>query len=111
MEFPEELRVLSQRNRIFLSGKESEKSGPDGPCQIKCKKNRLRWISLDVDGDIHSCRQIELFQFIDSLRRRLDDVDQALVGTLFKLVHGLLVNVGGSVQGDLLDPGRQRDRA
>ena len=66
---------------------------------------------LDLDGDVHAGRQVEFLELIHRLRRRLDDVEQALVGAHFELVHGLLVDVRRAVHGESLDLGRQRDRA
>src|SRR5262249_42190142 len=55
-------------------------------------------------------REIELHQRIDRLWRRIDDVEQALVGSHFELLAALLVDVRRAVDRELLDLGRQRDR-
>ena len=54
------------------------------------------WV-LNVDGDVDARREIELFEFIDRLSGRLDDINQTLVGAGLKLLHRLLVNVGRAI--------------
>ena len=66
-------------------------------------------LKLDFDLDVDTGRQIELLQLIDGFGRGLNDVEQALVGAHFELVHALLVNVGGAIDRVALDLGRQRD--
>jgi hypothetical protein len=46
-----------------------------------------------LDLDIHAGGQIELHQGIDGLLRRLEDIEQALVGADFKLLPRFLVHV------------------
>ena len=64
----------------------------------------------DADGDIDTGWQIELLELIDGAGGWIDDVEQTLVGTDFELFHRLLVDVNRTVDAELLDAGRQRDR-
>src|SRR5262249_5648908 len=64
----------------------------------------------ELDLDIHAGSEIELHQRIDRLRRRIDNVEQAFMGTHLKLLTALLVDVRRAVDGKLLDAGRQRNR-
>ena len=54
------------------------------------------WV-LNVDGDVDARREIELFEFIDRLSGRLDDINQTLVSAGLKLLHRLLVDVGRAI--------------
>src|SRR5229473_3062249 len=63
-------------------------------------------LGLDVDAG----GEIELHQRVHRLRRRIDDIEQALVRAHLELLAALLVDVRRSVDGEFLDPGRQRDR-
>src|SRR5215208_6667135 len=65
----------------------------------------------EFDLDVHAGGQIELHQRVHRLRSRIDDIEQALVRPHFELLAALLVDVRRPVHGELLDPGRQRDRA
>lgn len=69
---------------------------------------RLR---LNVNRDIDAGGQIKLLQLIDSRSSWLDNVDQALVGAHFELVHRLLIDVDRAVHRELLDLGRKRHGA
>src|SRR5688572_21364591 len=71
----------------------------------------LRVENSDVDGDIDAGGKIQLLQLVDRLRGRLDDVDEALVRAGLELLHRLLVDVRRTVDRELLDARRQRDRA
>src|SRR5499426_1535337 len=66
--------------------------------------------ALELDLDVDARRQIELHQRVYGLRRRIDDVEQPLVGAHLELLAALLVDVRRAVDGELLDLGRQRDR-
>src|SRR5215472_7148192 len=63
----------------------------------------------ELDLDVDAGGEIELHQSVDRLRRRIDDVEQTLMGTHFKLLAALLVDVRRAVHGELLDLGRQRN--
>src|SRR5262249_11796717 len=65
--------------------------------------------SLKLDLDIDARREVELHQRIDGLRGGLDDVEQTLVGPDFELFAALLVDMRGTVDGETLDAGGQRD--
>src|SRR5690606_32602588 len=63
----------------------------------------------ELDLNINTRCEIELHKRIDRLRRRLHDVQQPLVGAHLKLLARLLVDVGRTVDGELLDARRQRN--
>src|SRR4029077_7857619 len=60
--------------------------------------------------DIDAGGEIELHQRVYRLRRRIDDVEHALVGPDLELLARLLVDMRRTQHGELLDLGRQRDR-
>src|ERR1700693_6087832 len=66
--------------------------------------------TLELDLDVDASGKVELHQRIDRLRRRIDDIEQALMRAHFELLAALLVDVRRAVDGELLDLGRQRDR-
>src|ERR1700732_404860 len=66
--------------------------------------------ALELDLDVDAGGKVELHQRIDRLRRRIDDIEQALMRAHFELLAALLVDVRRAVDGELLDLGRQRDR-
>src|SRR3954447_693986 len=66
---------------------------------------------LQLDLDVHAGREVELHQRVDGLRGRVDNVEQALVGAHLELLAALLVDVRRTVDGELLDAGRQRNRS
>src|SRR5256885_12494299 len=65
---------------------------------------------LDFDFDVHAGRQIELGQRVDSLRTRVQDVDQALVRLELELLAALLVDVRAPQHCPQLPLGRHRVR-
>src|SRR5258707_2627109 len=67
--------------------------------------------SLELDLDVDAGGEIELHQRVHRLRRRIDDIEQALVGAHLELLAALLVDVRRAVHGEFLDLGRQRNRA
>src|SRR5205085_12355879 len=67
--------------------------------------------ALELDLDVDAGGEIELHERVHRLRRRIDDVEQPLVGAHFELLAALLVDVRRAVHRELLDPRRQRDRA
>ena len=69
-----------------------------------------RRLTLELDLDIDSGRQVELHQCIDGLGGRLDDIEQPLVGAYLELRALLIVDVRRAQQGELVDLVRQRDR-
>src|SRR5580658_3699966 len=66
--------------------------------------------ALELDLDVDAGGKVELHQRIDRLRRRIDDIEQALMRAHFELLAALLVDMRRAVDGKLLDLGRQRDR-
>src|SRR6202011_2737876 len=68
-------------------------------------------VSSELDFDVDTRGQIELHQGIDGLRGRVDNVEKALIRAHLELLAALLVNVRRTVDGELLDAGRQRNRS
>src|ERR1044072_8594670 len=66
--------------------------------------------SSKLDLDVNAGGEIELHQRIHRLRRRIDDVEQSLVRAHLELLAALLVDMRRTIDGELLDLGRQRDR-
>ena len=66
---------------------------------------------LNLDGNINTGGEIELLQLIHGAGGGIDDVEKPLVSADFELFGGLLVNVDGTVHGELFDPGRERHGA
>src|SRR6218665_834716 len=67
--------------------------------------------SLQLDFDIHARGEVELHERVHGLRVGLDDVEKTLVSPDFELFAALLVDVGGTVDGETLDAGGERNRA
>src|SRR5271163_2125474 len=65
--------------------------------------------NLELDFDVDTGGQIELHKSIDGLRGRVDNVEKTLVGAHLELLAALLVDVRRTVDGELLDAGRQRN--
>src|SRR5207249_3779501 len=63
-----------------------------------------------LDLHVHACRQIQLHQRVDGLRRRLEDVDEPLVGADLELLARFLVDVRRPQHRPLVFRRRQRDR-
>src|SRR5580765_2381362 len=70
----------------------------------------LMFLAERLDLHVHARRQIELHQRVHRLRRRLEDVDQPLVGADLELLARLLVHVRRSEHGPLVLFRRQRNR-
>ncbi len=66
-------------------------------------------MALNLDGDIHARRQVELLQFVHRFGGRLDDIDEPFVGALFERFLRLLVRVRRPLDGEPFDAGWQRD--
>ena len=64
---------------------------------------------LDFDGDVHAGGQVEFLKLINGLCGGFDDINEALVGALLEGFLGLLVGVGGALDGKSLDAGWKRD--
>src|ERR1700741_3795514 len=64
---------------------------------------------LELDLDVDTGGQVELHESIDGLRGGVDNVEKALVGAHLELLAALLVHVRRTVDGELLDAGRQRN--
>src|SRR5215470_3386451 len=63
----------------------------------------------ELDLDVDAGGEVELHQRVHRLRRRIDDIEQALVRAHLELLTALLVDVRRPVDRELLDPGRQRN--
>src|ERR1700756_5660502 len=66
---------------------------------------------LELDLHVHARGEIELAEGIDGLLRRLEDVEQALVGSDLELLARFLVDVRRAVHREPLDVGREGDGA
>src|SRR5271170_2665042 len=64
-----------------------------------------------LDLDIDAGGEVELHQRIDGLRRRIDDIEHPLVRADLELLARFLVDMRRTQHRELLDLGRQRDRA
>src|SRR5207245_5515072 len=64
-----------------------------------------------LDLDLHPRGKVELHERVHRLRGRLEDVEQPLVRADLELLPGLFVHVGRSIDGELVDDCRQRDRS
>src|SRR5271167_813074 len=67
------------------------------------------WFSLNLDGDVHAGREIELLQFIHGLGGRVENVNQPLVGALLESFLRFLVAMRRALDGEALDAGGKRD--
>src|SRR5690606_17546690 len=65
----------------------------------------------ELDLNIDTGGEIELHQRVHRLRRRVNDIEKALMGAHLELLAALLVDVGGPVNRKLLDAGRKRNGA
>src|SRR5215510_11139374 len=64
----------------------------------------------ELDLDVDASGKIKLHQRVHRLRRRVHDVEQALVRAHLELLTALLVDVGRTVDREFLDLRRQRNR-
>src|SRR5215470_420669 len=64
-----------------------------------------------LDLDIHTCRKIEFHEGIDSLRRRLENIEQPLVGANLECLARLLVHVWRPQHAVFVLHRRQRNRS
>src|SRR5215510_4137151 len=101
------------RHRHMLAAVGKDARHPD----LLCDDPGAHWLlpsrpnRLELDLDVHAGSEIELHQRIHGLLRRIDDVEQTLVGAHLELLAALLVDVRRAVDGEFLDLGRQRNRA
>src|SRR5215472_16635563 len=65
--------------------------------------------TLELDLDVDAGGKIELHEGVDGLRGRIDNVEKALVRAHLELLAALLVDMRRTVDGELLDAGRQRN--
>src|ERR1700720_3309948 len=64
----------------------------------------------ELDLNVDAGGEIELHQRVHRLRRRIDNIEQSFMGAHLELLAAFLVDVRRSVDRELLDLGRQRDR-
>src|ERR1700736_6280089 len=69
------------------------------------------FISLCLELNVDAGRQIQMHQRVHRLRRRLEDVDEALVRADLEMLAALLVHVRRTKHACALDLSRQRHRA
>src|SRR5579862_2015838 len=67
--------------------------------------------SLELDFDVDAGREVELAECVDRLLRRIENVEQPLVGADLELLARFLVDVRRAVHGETLDARRQRNRS
>src|SRR5579872_1519179 len=67
--------------------------------------------ALQLDLDVDTGSEVELHQRVHGLRRRIDDVEEALVRAHLELFAALLVHVRRAVHREFLDARWQRDRS
>src|SRR5438552_15763422 len=67
-------------------------------------------LRAELDLDVDAGGEVELHQRVHRLRRRIDDIEHALVRAHLELLARLLVDVRRTIDREPLDPGRQRDR-
>src|SRR5579883_2406525 len=66
-------------------------------------------LRAELDLDVDAGGEVELHQRVHGLRRRVDDVEDPLVGADLELLTRLLVDVWRTVDRELLDTRRQRN--
>src|SRR5208282_6766303 len=81
---------------------------PISPLNILVRSTRAL---LEFDLHVYAGGQVELAERVDGLLSRLDHVEQPFVRADFKMLARLFVDVRRAVDGEPLDPGRQRNRA
>src|SRR5580704_15818988 len=67
-------------------------------------------LNLELDLDVDAGGEVELHQRVHRLRRRIDDIEQSLMGAHLELLAAFLVDVRRPIDRELLDLGRQRYR-
>src|ERR1700686_4179180 len=80
-------------------------------CAITPERIAFLTQALQLDLDVDAGGEVELHQRVHGLRRRIDDVQEALMGAHLELFAALLVDMRRAVHREFLDSGRQRDRA
>src|SRR5690349_5232219 len=74
-------------------------------------RSKVMSVTSELDLDVDTGRQVEAHQRVDGLRRRVDDVDEALVRPHLEVLAGVLVLVGRTDDAVHVLLGRQRHRA
>ena len=76
----------------------------------KSDSTAVTWPLGQFDLHVHTRGEIKFHQRVDRLRGRLNDVQQTLVGAHLELLARLLVDVRRTVDGELLNARRKRNR-
>jgi hypothetical protein len=63
----------------------------------------------NLDGDVNSGGEVQLFELIHSLGGRIDNIQQAFMGALFERFMGFLIRMWRSLDSEPFNPGRQWD--
>ena len=71
----------------------------------------VRLIGLQLNFDFNSCRELERRDCFNRLLRRLDNINQSLVGSQFKLFTRVLVLVNCTKNGNDFALGGERNRS
>src|SRR5258708_29842468 len=78
------------------------------PQRMVCSSSLIP-LGAELDLDVDAGGEVELHQRVHRLRRRIDDVEHALVRTNLELLARLLVDVRRAIDRELLDARRQRN--
>src|SRR6202011_6017750 len=111
---------LQHGDRDMLAGLRKDPRHPDLLCdhsgahrRASCSFCPLRLRTgaenLELDFDVNAGGEVELHQRVHGLRRRIDNVEKTLVRAHLELLAALLVDMRRTVDGELLDAGRQRN--
>src|SRR6266516_3139555 len=71
----------------------------------------VRFNELNLDGDVHAGRQVELLQLVHGLGSRINNVEQPLVRALLEGFLGFFVRVRRAAHREPFDARWQRNRA
>src|ERR1700712_5269100 len=82
---------------------------PSSPEKVRVALDMSRSLELDLDVDVGG--QVEPHERVDRLRRRVDDVDEPLVGAHLEVLAAVLVLVRGADHDDYVLLRGQRHRA
>src|SRR5258708_36554154 len=72
--------------------------------------NPVRMVPSELDLDTDAGGEVELHRGVHGVRRRIDDVEHALMRANLELLARLLVDMRRTQHGEFLDLGRQRNR-
>src|SRR5947209_16162833 len=81
--------VSSRSPSIYNQHPKADKSAPT-VIRVMLLKVTIR--SLQFDLDVHACGQIQTCKGFNRFIRRIDDIDQALVSSYFKLLTRIFID-------------------